>query len=285
MSQELLNRVQTYLDKPLTEISRIEKINHNDFYNQHFKKNKPVVITKMVKDWEASKIWSLDYFKRIGKDKNIFIAKGNNFQENTKWEQGNFVDFIDRIEKHKDGESTDYLMDISIKKYFPELKKHIDFSLISNHTVRNYNAIWIGLKGTITGWHTDRLANNILAQIKGKKVVFLVSPEQSKYMYKSKKYEPGSLLSNIDMENFDENKFSLYKKHANVSYAIIDENEMLFIPQKWWHCVYGVEFSISTQNFGFSFIDNIRMKSHEFLRRNLHKIGFYGKNYVRTYTE
>ena len=102
-------------------------------------------------------------------------------------------------------------------------------------------------------------------------------------MYPSDKYEPGSELSNINMEKFDKTQYELFKKNAIVQYVVLKENEMLFVPKKWWHCVYGTEISVSTNNFGFSFIDNIIMRSNEFLKRQLHHMGLFGKDHVRTY--
>ena len=277
MSQDLLNRFQTYLDIPLKEIETIDNIDHKGFYSTYMKKNRPVVMTKMMDEWEASKTWSLDYFKAVGKDKETFIATGNNFQEDTNWEYGSFLNSIEQIENPTDDEKGGYLMNLSILKMFPELKNHVDFSLISKHKVRNSLSLWIGPKGTLTGWHTDRLADNILAQIQGSKLVLLANPNQSKYMYPSKKYEPGSRLSVVDMENFDASKFPVFKKNANILYTVLRPNQMLFIPQNWWHCVYGLETSISSNNFGFSFIDNFKMKATEFSKRMLHKVGLYGK--------
>ncbi|MCK7591035.1 cupin-like domain-containing protein [Subsaxibacter sp. CAU 1640] len=283
MSQELLKQIQSYLDKPLRKVGSIETINHKDFYKNYMTKNKPVVMTKMMDDWEATKTWSLDFFKKIGKDKSTFISKGNNFQEDTKWEYGNFLESIERIEKSDDASKGGYLMNLSILNMFPKLRDHVDFSLISNFKVRDSLSFWIGPKGTLTGWHTDRLADNILAQIKGSKLVLLANPNQSKYMYTSDKYEPGSRLSSIDMKNFDEKKFPLFKKNAEIMYYVLGPKEMIFIPKQWWHCVYGLEISISSNNFGFSAVDDMKQKANEFLKRKLHNVGLYGKNCVCHY--
>ena len=164
-----------------------------------------------------------------------------------------------------------------IAKMFPELLEHVDFSLISKNTVRNSTSLWIGPAGTLTGWHTDRLANNILALIEGRKLVFLVNPKESAMMYPSKKYEPGSRLSDVNMEDFKESEWPDFK-NANVQYTIIHPGEMLFIPQTWWHCVYGLDISISSNNFAFTPVDNFRMKSSELVKRVLHSIGLYAYN-------
>lgn len=283
MATELLTQIQSYLDKPLKAIETIKTTNHKEFYNTYLKKNKPVVMTGMMNDWEASKTWSLDYFKAIGKDKSTFISKGNNFQEDTKWEYGSFLDSIEKIEKSEDATQGGYLMNLPILNMFPQLRQDVDFSLISNFKVRDSLSLWIGPKGTLTGWHTDRLADNILAQIKGSKLVLLAHPNQTKYMYPSQKYEPGSKLSTVDMRNFDEAKFPLFKKHAQIYYVVLQPKQMVFIPKQWWHCVYGLEVSISSNNFGFSMADNIKMKGTEFVKRKLHNLGLYGKDCVCHY--
>jgi len=222
----------------------------------------------------------LDYFEKIGKDKETYMYKGNIRQNDTNWQFGAFQDYLNEIRSEK---TDTYLGNMPIAKMFPELLEHVDFSLISNNTIRNSTSLWIGPPGTITGWHTDRLANNILALIEGRKLVFLVSPKESDKMYPSDKYEPGSRLSDVNMEDFDEKNHPMFK-NANVQYTIIQPGEMLFIPQTWWHVVYGLDVSISSNNFGFTPIDNFKMKSVEFVKRNLHSMGLYSsKNCVCHY--
>lgn len=280
MYQELLNKIQSCLDKPLQEIETLQKISHSDFRSKYLKNNKPVALTNMMDDWEAMNKWSLDYFKKIGKDKESFVAKANNFQEDTKWEYGSFIDSLNKIEQTDNVKDSGYLMNLSIMHMFPELVNHVDYSLVSDNKTRQSISLWIGPKGTITPWHTDRLADNILCVIKGHKLVLLADPKQSKYMHISKKYEPGSKISLVNMENFNEKKYPLYKKHVNVQYTILEPGKMVFIPKQWWHCVYGLDTCISSNNFCFSFIDNLRMKSEEFSKRLLHKAGLYGKDCV-----
>ncbi len=286
MYQELLDRIQSYSDKPLKNIESIERISHEDFNNNYMKKNKPVVMTQMMNDWEATKSWSPQYFKEIGKDKETYMAKGNNFQEDTKWEYGSFLKSIEDIEEaERTGKKAGYLMNLSLVKMFPQLKEHVDFSLISNYKVRDSLSFWIGPGGTITSWHTDRLADNILAQIHGHKLVLLASPKDSKYMHKSSKYEPGSEISSVNLEDSKPEDFPLYKKHVQVQYVILEPGKMVFVPKKWWHCVYGLDLSISSNNFGFSAYDNFKMKANEFIRRKLHNAGLYGKDCVCHYTD
>jgi lysine-specific demethylase 8 len=285
MSHEILDRIKTYHDNPLTEIETISKITHDSFQTNYLKKNKPIALTGMMNNWEATKKWSLDYFKKIGKNKESYVAKANNFQEETKWDHENFVKSIENIENTNSVDKGGYLMNLSIMHMFPELMNDVDFSLVSKNKVRQSTSLWIGPKGTVTPWHTDRLADNILSVIKGHKLVLLADPSQNKHMHISKKYEPGSLISLVDLENFEENKFSLYKKYAKIQYTILEPGKMVFIPKQWWHCVYGLDLCISSNSFCFSFIDNLKMKASEFPKRILHKYGLYGKECVCHYLD
>jgi len=277
MHQTIIERVQSILNHPLEKINELERISHSDFYNNYLKTNTAVLLTDMMHNWQAKDLWSLDYFEKIGQDKEAFSYQGNIRQNETNWQYGKFLDYLKDIKNYDSSNTSTYLGNMSIAEMFPELKNHVDFSLISKHTIRNSTSLWIGPPGTITGWHTDRLANNILAQIKGRKLVFLVDPGQTKNMYPSKKYEPGSRLSNVNMEDFEESKTPNFR-NVKVKYALIEPQQMLFIPQNWWHCVYGIDISISSNNFGFSPIDNFKMKTSEFIKRNLHALGLFAKN-------
>ena len=275
MPKAILERVQSILNKPLKDIETVDTISHDDFYNNYLKKNTPLKMTKMMSHWKATELWSLDYFEKIGKDKETFMYKGNIRQNDTNWGFGAFQDYLNEIRNANDSKTDTYLGNMPIAEMFPELLEHVDFSLITKNVVRNSTSLWIGPPGTLTGWHTDRLANNILALIEGRKLVFLVSPKESKKMYPSDKYEPGSRLSDVNMEKFDSDAHSMFKD-ANVQFTIINPNEMLFIPQTWWHCVYGLDISISSNNFAFTPFDNFKMKSTEFTKRVLHSVGLFG---------
>lgn len=275
MPDAILNRAQEILENPLTPVNQVETISHEDFNQQHILKNKPVLITNMMDSWKATELWSLDYFEKIGKNKETFSYQGNIRQNDTNWQYGEFIDYLNEIKNYENSKTNTYLGNMSIAELFPELMQHVDFSLLSKNVVRNSTSLWIGPPGTITGFHTDRLANNILALIKGRKLVFLVNPKENKYMHTSDKYEPGSKLSHVNLEKFDTSKTPLFKK-AHVQYAVIHPGQMLFIPQNWWHCVYGLDITISSNNFAFKPWDNFKMKFSEFTKRNLHKVGLYG---------
>jgi lysine-specific demethylase 8 len=274
MSQELRDRIQNLLDKPLLDLETIDKISHEDFLKNYVKKHKPVKITNMMHDWSATKNWSLDYFEKIGQNKEAYISKGNIRQQETKWEFGNFVDYVKQIRHEQEQTDATYLSNIPIMKLFPELKNDVDFSMLSDHKIADSMSIWIGPKGTITGFHQDR-ADNILAQVKGSKVWLIVDNSQSEFMYRSNKFEPGSILSEIDLENFDRDKYPLFQK-ADVYFVEINEGDMVFNPKNSWHCVYSTDTSISVNCMSYSMYDYIEGKIKSFTKVKLHEMGLYG---------
>jgi len=282
MHNKILSYVQDILNNPLEEINKIERITHKDFHNTYTKNNIPVVMTKMMDHWLAKDKWNLEFFEKVGKDKQAFISKGNIRHDNTNWEFGNFLNYVKEIKNSNENKSDAYLSNLSLLKLFPELTDDVDFSLISNYKKYNSTSFWIGSPGTITGWHTDRLNDNILAQVYGKKLVFLVSPDQNSRMPLSNKYEPGSKLCAVSMENFNADKHAVFKD-VMVKYIVLKPGTMLFIPKNWWHCVYGIDISISSNNFGHTVIDHFRMKSIERIKRILHSLGLYGKDCVCHY--
>ena len=83
MPKVILERVQSILNKPIKEIETVATISHDDFFKNYLKKNTPLKMTKMMGNWKATELWSLDYFSKIGKDKETFMYKGNIRQNDT----------------------------------------------------------------------------------------------------------------------------------------------------------------------------------------------------------
>ncbi|MBT8270686.1 MAG: cupin-like domain-containing protein [Bacteroidia bacterium] len=282
MHDSILENAREILNNPLESIPQIETISKAEFHKVYTKTNTPVVMTKMMDSWPAKDKWDLDYFEKIGQDTEAYISKGNIRQEKTQWEYGKFLDYVREIKNYDSNKSEAYLSNLSITKLFPQLMDDVDFSFISDFKAFNSTSFWIGPPGTITGWHTDRLKDNILAQIYGKKLVLLASPQDDGDMCISDKYEPGSKLSTVSLEQFDPEKNASFKD-VHVRYALLEPGYMLFIPKNWWHCVYGVTTSISSNNFGYTALDNFKMKTAELTKRMLHSLGLYGKDCVCHY--
>jgi ribosomal protein L16 Arg81 hydroxylase len=264
--------------QPSLKIEQIERISTEDFWKGFVRPQKPVVIKAMMEDWPAMQKWSFEYLAGLSTDEKVLLEFGNVMQQQTEFKEIEFSDHVRRImdkdNAEEDGQIS-YLSVFDIFKILPELKKDVDFSLLSERTIKDFIFGWIGPKGTVTGYHCD-WADNLLAQICGSKELRLVSSEQSHCMYPSRKFDIGSTLSRVETDPLDKDRFPLFEQ-AREYHTELHPGEMLFTPRGWWHQVRSLVKSISVNNFGLGIkgliIDGGREKMKEFL----HNIGLYAR--------
>lgn len=53
----------------LATIERVKNISKEDFYNNYYKKQKPLVIEELTKDWPAYNKWHLAYIREVAGEK------------------------------------------------------------------------------------------------------------------------------------------------------------------------------------------------------------------------
>ena len=150
------------------------------------------------------------------------------------------------------GDTNDYYMVASNRNFQRDKIKHLlndinvypDF-LDSSNTEGKIK-LWFGPGGTITPLHHDQ-TNLIGAQIYGKKLWRIISPDQTPFVYN---YQ--AVFSQVDLENPDYNKYPLFKK-VKIIEVILEPGEMIFIPIGWWHQVKSLNVSISLSFMNFIF--------------------------------
>ncbi len=271
-------------------IPRIKSISPDEFKSTYIDGNKPIVITDMMENWPAMKKWSFSYFLGLNTDLDIYLEEGNVIQNPTIFHRDKFKDFITKLlhkednssiidthnsDSNSNGTNVSYLSVFDIFKSFPELRSDVDFSLLSQFKIKNIQYAWMGPTATVTGFHID-WADNILAQIYGKKKIRLISPMYTRSMYPSHKYEFGSRFSSVDADHIDLVKFPKFAQ-TQESVTELSPGEMLFIPYGWWHYVKSLSNSISVNNFGISLKNYLYDGTIEGIKYLLHKCNLYGR--------
>lgn len=269
------------------EIERISRISSSDFYSRYIKTQKPVVITDQMTSWPAMGKWSLDFFAQL--DATVHLEHGNVMQEQTTFKETSFKAYIQRLlaqPKSRSGSDehgihdnhVEYLSIFDIFAAFPHLRRDVDFTLMAQYKFHNIVTGWIGPAGAVTGYHID-WADNLFAQLYGRKQFYTISPDQGDCMYPSPKYEYGATISHVDARDYDEKKFPNFAR-ADVLKATLSPGEMLYNPRGWWHMAESLDKSISVNNFGVDlkgvFIDGTR----ETIKKILHTLGLYGRDCV-----
>lgn len=267
--------------KPITTLSGIDE---KTFKKEYFNKKKPVLLKGFAKKWPAYKKWSFDFFANLQIDDKMEMEVGNVLNKDTVLEERKVKDFLEDIRDSKGKETKDktYLTAYQIFEEFPELLNEVDFSYLTNNTIADVPAVWIGPKGTITGLHSDD-HNNMLAQIVGRKIMIVASPKFKKNFYPSKKFDYGAVLSQVDLNNFDEKKFPIFRQIEFFKVAL-ESGDVLFNPKGWWHYVKSLEPSISTNTFAYTKTDMLFLRPIEILKISLHHRGLYKANNCTCHT-
>lgn len=259
----------------MAEVDAIDTITPQAFKREYIDTNTPLLMRKVTANWPAMKKWSFEFFANLQLPKRVFLEMNNVLQQQGKYEVMEYGDYIRRIATAADepGKRPGYLSVFKIFRAFPQLKEDVDFSILNQHKLKNTVAGWIGPAGTVTGYHVD-WGDNVLAQICGRKEVRLVGPSDSKYMYTSKRFDQGTTSSEIDVDNFDAQRFPLFAK-AKQYRVVIHPGEMLFIPRGWWHYVRSLDKSISVSNISYDtkgfFVDLLSQR----IKQVLHDAGLY----------
>lgn len=217
----------------LEKIDVIEDISKEEFIQNYLKKQKPVVLKNISKDWAAYKKWDLEYMKEIAGDKQVPLydnrpieAKKFN-QPHAKMKMTEYVDLLKR-------EPTNYRIFLwNILKEIPSLQNDFKYPDFGISFLKSLPTLFFGGFNSYTFMHYDiDLANIFHFHFEGKKECILFDQDQTKYLYKL----PNTLRthSDIDFSNPDYEKWPNLKK-AKGHIANLEHGDMLYIPEGYWH--------------------------------------------------
>ncbi|MFD1613970.1 cupin-like domain-containing protein [Gelatiniphilus marinus] len=259
-------------------IDEISSVNAATFKKNYLSKKKPVLIKGMANQWGATKKWDFDFLSNLNDVKDVYLLSDNFIQDDNRYKSASFKEYILQLKNAEKNNTTvkDYLTTLDIFKFYPHLKEDIDFSLFEKHTKENVVNAWIGPPNTISGFHADT-ANNVYAQIKGRKMFIICSTAFNKTMYPSKKHIYGAVASNVDINNFDASKYPEFKNNKFIS-VVLEPGDVLYVPQNWWHYVQALDYSISISNFGYTKKELYTLILKERIMQSLHKRGYYKPN-------
>ncbi len=232
------------------DISRRASISREEFRDEYYALNRPVVLTQDIADWPAVKRWSPEYLRdKIGAATPVEYQ--GNRSEGSAYERykdahkvsGTFGDFLDLVTSSKDGNTayiTAYNSGENAAAFAPLAEDLGAIPAMLTDSGPGMNGMpWIGAGGTFTPLHHD-LTNNLLVQITGTKHVLMVPPEEAPRLYNDKHvFSRIEDLEHVDLEQFPEAaQLRIYRTELR-------PGEALFIPLGWWHQVVSEDFSVS----------------------------------------
>jgi hypothetical protein len=228
-------------------IERHGGVSRAEFLERYYAANRPVVLTDAIDDWPALSRWGPEYFKATCGEALVEIMSGRTRDpryEINAYDHKQEVRFADYVEMvAAGGESNDYYL-VANNGFFarPEMRplyedirfpEHLDPAQTDGRV-----HFWFGPAGTVTPLHHD-LMNVLMAQVRGRKRVMLISPDQTHRLYN----EIG-VFSEVDPEDPDYERHPLYR---DVEALRVDlaPGEALFLPVGWWHHVRALDVSVT----------------------------------------
>lgn len=250
----LIQRALLALNPRMQQIDRRSHLTREDFLEQYYAANRPVVLIDLMANWRAVECWTPDYLKAVCGDTIVEIQSGR--ESNADYEidhelhrrEVRFGDYVDMV--FDPGSTNDYYL--TSRNYFwgrPGTRALLDdLEVFPEYLIPNSSGVflWFGPKGTVTPLHRD-IFNTLLCQVVGRKRVKLIPANELDLIY-----EFNGAYSQVDCEKPDYDLFPKYRD-ATVIEVEVSAGEVLFIPVGWWHHVRALDPSITVSFVDFVF--------------------------------
>lgn len=218
----------------LQPIERVQTISKEDFVNQYYKKQKPLIIERLTEDWPAYKKWNFNYIKEVAGNKTVPLYddrpvshKDGFNQAHAEMKMGEYIDILQ-------SQPTNLRIFLyNIMREVPTLQNDFNWPDIGLKLVKQLPMMFFGGENSKVFMHYDIDYSNILHfNFQGTKQCILFSPDQTKYLYKI----PHALISreDIDFDNPDFEKWPALKKSEGFI-GNLSHGEMLYMPEGYWH--------------------------------------------------
>lgn len=218
----------------LQEIPRVRTITKEDFIQNYFKPQKPVVIEQFIEDWPAYSKWNLDYIKSVAGEKIVPLYddrpvdyKDGFNQPHAKMKMAEYIDLLKR-------EPTKFRIFLwNVLKEVPQLQKDFMFPDFGLRLMKKLPMLFFGGSNSHTFMHYDiDLANIFHFHFDGRKECILFHQSETKHLYKI----PHSLITHesINFSDPDYNKWPALK-NAKGYKTHLNHGEVLYMPEGYWH--------------------------------------------------
>jgi hypothetical protein len=228
-------------------IERRERLSRDEFFEQYYFQNRPVIITGAFDFWPARTAWRFEYFRERCGECEVEVQFGRESDANYEINQPKlkrmmrFADYVDLVERSS--ATNDFYMTANNSSHnraalaalwsdVPTIDEYLDAG--SPDT----GFFWMGPAGTKTPFHHD-LTNNFMAQVIGRKHIKLVPLSDTQYMANHL-----HCFSLVDGSAIDYERFPAMRD-AQLIECTLAPGELLFLPIGWWHYVEGLDPSVT----------------------------------------
>ncbi|MGH7136354.1 MAG: cupin-like domain-containing protein, partial [Pirellulales bacterium] len=240
-------------------LQRRSGVSRQEFLQDYYIANRPVVLEGLMDDWPAMRRWTPDYLKTLLGDEEVEIMAGRaddpNYEINCQQHRRTvrFHEYVDMV--HSGAQTNDYYLVANngfLKRPKPKqlladvvmFEEYLDPRLVDGGVF-----FWYGPAGTVTPLHHDT-SNIFMAQVRGRKRIRLISPNDVEFLYNDI-----GVFSPVDCDAADLARWPQFRK-AEVREVLLEPGEVLFIPVGWWHHVRALDVSITVSFTNFAFANH-----------------------------
>lgn len=235
----------------LTAIERVSGLTSQQFLEQYYAVNRPVILTGEMAGWPALARWTPEYLKSAVGARPIEFqgerTRDERFEmyKDVHRREAPFDVFIDQILRPGAGNDA-YITAYNSQRNAEALSvlhgdlgfldKFLDYQAAVPHGM-----MWIGPAGTVTSLHHD-LTNNFIAQMVGRKrIKFMPAAEVGKLYNHQHVF---SEIADLEDPGID---VARHPRLTELRFydVLLEPGEILFMPLGWWHQVKSVDFSVT----------------------------------------
>lgn len=254
-------------DSAVRPLPRIAGVSQGDFRRRWVASRRPAVFAGLVSDWPAVRRWSLTFLQSEYPAVSITtaqVAAGVVVMDGRRGlihEPEQFQAFITAL---RAGARDRYMM--SPLSGLPE-SLGADApppAYLSGTTLQNAK-LWIGPPGVISSMHRD-LADNLHAQVSGRKRFTLVAPQQSACVYPNSLFDAVPNGCGVDIEHPDYARFPRLRE-AEMLVGELGPGDVIYIPRGWWHHVRTLDLSISVNFWWARGVRRLVVQAADYVKR------------------
>jgi ribosomal protein L16 Arg81 hydroxylase len=237
-------------------IERKSNVSREDFLEDYYSMNRPVILLDAMCSWRALSAWTPDYLKATCGNAAVEVMTRRNTDRQYEInlpQHREAMRFAEYVEMVTNGDETNdyYLVANNHMLQNPEFEPLLGDiepfpEYLAPETWAGRVFLWYGPAGTLTPLHHD-VGNIFMAQVRGRKRITLIAPYQTHFVYNDL-----GVFSAVDCEKPDYVKHPLFA-HANKIEVVLEPGEVLFLPVGWWHHVRALDVSITVSFMNFVF--------------------------------
>ncbi len=235
---------------------------------------RPVVVPGLADGWPAVRDWDFAALAERVDDTPVLVERGNIMQHASRFESVGLRDYLAELATGRPADGPfRYLASLDLFEHLPALADDVDFRWFAAARPRQFVFAWLGPAGTVSGYHHDA-PDNVVVMVRGRKLVHLVPPAQSRCMYPSDKWDYGAVLSSVDALAPDLDRHPRFAE-ATPARVVLDPGDGLYIPHGWWHHIVSLEPAISVNCFAYTRRRFVGIEARELGKALLHRFGLY----------